>query len=134
MSSLNHAVEAELSRHPRVLKSFTGLSFRSTTVLRPCSAHSSWQSGPSHALMKSLLTLLGCVALLFSRSTLSAQTRSAVERIVLVGDSTVASKTGWGDALPKLLAPGVECVNMGRGGRSSKSYRAEGHWKKALEE
>lgn len=55
------------------------------------------------------------------------------KRIVLVGDSTVASGTGWGDAFSKLLAPGVECLNLGRGGRSSKSYRKEGHWKKALE-
>ncbi|RYD47825.1 MAG: rhamnogalacturonan acetylesterase [Verrucomicrobiaceae bacterium] len=55
------------------------------------------------------------------------------KRIVLVGDSTIASGNGWGDALAKLLKPGVECINMGRGGRSSKSYRKEGHWKKALE-
>lgn len=55
------------------------------------------------------------------------------KRIVLVGDSTVASGTGWGDAFAKLLAPGVECLNLGRGGRSSKSYRKEGHWGKALE-
>jgi pectinesterase len=52
---------------------------------------------------------------------------------VLVGDSTVASNGGWGDAFAKLLEPGVECVNLARGGRSSKSYRDEGHWKKALE-
>ncbi|RYD22066.1 MAG: rhamnogalacturonan acetylesterase [Verrucomicrobiaceae bacterium] len=55
------------------------------------------------------------------------------KRIVLVGDSTIASGNGWGDALAKLLKPGVECINMGRGGRSSKSYRKEGHWKKVLE-
>jgi lysophospholipase L1-like esterase len=52
---------------------------------------------------------------------------------VLVGDSTVASGTGWGDAFGKLLSPEVKCVNFGRGGRSSKSYRDEGHWQKALE-
>ncbi len=56
-----------------------------------------------------------------------------VERVVLVGDSTVASQSGWGDAFAKLLSPGVVRLNMGRGGRSSKSYRAEGHWTKALE-
>ncbi|RYD30747.1 MAG: lysophospholipase, partial [Verrucomicrobiaceae bacterium] len=55
------------------------------------------------------------------------------EKIVLVGDSTIASGNGWGDALAKLLKPGVECINMGRGGRSSKSYRKEGHWEKVLE-
>ncbi len=55
------------------------------------------------------------------------------KRVVLIGDSTVASENGWGNAFARLLKPGVECLNMGRGGRSSKSYRKEGHWKKALE-
>jgi len=52
---------------------------------------------------------------------------------VLVGDSTVASKSGWGDAFAKLCGPGVECQNLALGGRSSKSYRDEGHWQKVLE-
>jgi lysophospholipase L1-like esterase len=54
-------------------------------------------------------------------------------RIVLVGDSTVASRTGWGDAFAGLLVPEAECLNLARGGRSSKSYRTEGHWDKVLE-
>jgi lysophospholipase L1-like esterase len=53
-------------------------------------------------------------------------------RIVLVGDSTVATGSGWGDAFAKLLKPECECFNEARGGRSSKSYRDEGHWKRAL--
>lgn len=53
--------------------------------------------------------------------------------VVLVGDSTVATGSGWGDGFIKLLKPGVEGINMGQKGRSSKSYRAEGWWKKALE-
>lgn len=56
-------------------------------------------------------------------------------KIVLVGDSTVAEKSGWGPAFAKKLKAGAaECVNLARGGRSSKSYRAEGWWKKALAE
>lgn len=77
--------------------------------------------------------LLGC-ALVFSPDCAAAENEARAEMVVLVGDSTVASKSGWGDAFARLLAPGVECVNVGRGGRSSKSYRSEGHWKKALEE
>ncbi len=46
------------------------------------------------------------------------------ERIVLVGDSTVASRSGWDDAFSKLPSADIECLNMRRGGRSSKSYRA----------
>lgn len=59
--------------------------------------------------------------------------RPAVARIVLAGDSTVASGGGWGDAFGRLLSARAECLNLGRNGRSSKSYRAEGHWKKVLE-
>jgi pectinesterase len=55
-------------------------------------------------------------------------------KVVLVGDSTVQSKTGWSDAFIPLLQPGVKCLNMGRGGRSSKSYRDEGAWDLALKE
>ncbi len=55
-------------------------------------------------------------------------------KVVLVGDSTVQTKTGWGDAFIPLLKPGVECINMGKGGRSSKSYRDEGAWTLVLKE
>jgi lysophospholipase L1-like esterase len=57
----------------------------------------------------------------------------AQERVVLVGDSTMASGSGWGDAFGKLLAPGVEFRNMALKGRSSKSFRDEGAWQKVLE-
>ena len=33
----------------------------------------------------------------------------------------------------KCLSPDVECINMARGGRSSKSFIAEGLWKKCLD-
>lgn len=55
-------------------------------------------------------------------------------KIVLAGDSTVAENGGWGPAFAKHLKKGAECVNLARGGRSSKSYRAEGWWKKVLAE
>ncbi len=54
------------------------------------------------------------------------------DRVVLVGDSTVASRSGWGDSFCSLLKPDVTCVNLARGGRSSKSYRDEGWWTQAL--
>lgn len=80
----------------------------------------------------SLWAALTCAALGVANSAIAAESPTA-ERIVLVGDSTVASQSGWGDAFTKLLALGVECQNLGRGGRSSKSFRAEGHWKKVME-
>jgi lysophospholipase L1-like esterase len=53
-------------------------------------------------------------------------------RIVLVGDSTVAEKSGWGAAFMKLLASDAECTNAARGGQSSKSFLDSGNWQKAL--
>jgi len=49
-------------------------------------------------------------------------------RLVLVGDSTMATRTGYGDALCARLVAGSECWNLARGGRSSYSFRAEGLW------
>ncbi|OWQ93511.1 hypothetical protein CDN99_03320 [Roseateles aquatilis] len=49
-------------------------------------------------------------------------------RVILVGDSTMATKSGYGDALCARFKPEVACLNLARGGRSSKSYRAEGLW------
>jgi|GEM_PF-578132 len=59
---------------------------------------------------------------------------SATERIhvVLIGDSTMAKTTGYGDALCARFDRAVDCENLARGGRSSKSYRAEGLWDDAL--
>lgn len=49
-------------------------------------------------------------------------------RVILVGDSTMASNSGYGDALCRHFRPGVACINLARGGRSSGSYRSEGRW------
>jgi pectinesterase len=53
-------------------------------------------------------------------------------RIVLVGDSTVNDQGGWGAGFKRLVDDQIECVNYAQNGRSSKSFIAEGHWKKAL--
>jgi polygalacturonase/lysophospholipase L1-like esterase len=53
-------------------------------------------------------------------------------KIVLVGDSTVTDKDGWGRGFTSHLSPEVECINMAQGGRSSKSFINEGWWQKAL--
>jgi lysophospholipase L1-like esterase len=55
-------------------------------------------------------------------------------RVILVGDSTMAPNTGYGDALCARFRPDVGCLNLGRGGRSTGSYRAEGLWDKVQEQ
>ncbi|MEO6277521.1 rhamnogalacturonan acetylesterase [Roseateles sp.] len=49
-------------------------------------------------------------------------------RVILVGDSTMQARTGYGDAFCQLFQPGVTCINLAKGGRSSGSFRAEGLW------
>jgi lysophospholipase L1-like esterase len=53
-------------------------------------------------------------------------------RVILVGDSTMAPRSGYGDALCARFKPEVRCLNLARGGRSSGSFRAEGLWDQVL--
>lgn len=59
---------------------------------------------------------------------------SAPIKIVLVGDSTVATGGGWGPGFCAVMTPNVKCVDLALNGRSSKSFIDEGAWKKALAE
>jgi lysophospholipase L1-like esterase len=52
-------------------------------------------------------------------------------RLILVGDSTMAPRSGYGNALCARLQQ-VACLNLARGGRSSMSFRAEGLWDSVL--
>jgi lysophospholipase L1-like esterase len=60
--------------------------------------------------------------------------RQAPFKVVLVGDSTVATGGGWGPGFCATVTPNVSCVDLARNGRSSKSYIDEGLWQKALDE
>lgn len=56
-------------------------------------------------------------------------------KIVLVGDSTTAVNSGWGGSFcARHVSSNVACVNLGRGGRSTRTYREEGSWALALKE
>jgi pectate lyase/pectin methylesterase-like acyl-CoA thioesterase/lysophospholipase L1-like esterase len=58
----------------------------------------------------------------------SASAHVAPVRVILVGDSTMAGRTGYGDVLCQRFVPETTCINLARGGRSSASFRAEGRW------
>ena len=58
-----------------------------------------------------------------------------LNKIILVGDSTMAVHSGWGYAFcAEHTIQTLSCLNLARGGRSTKSYRAEGSWRVALAE
>ena len=80
-----------------------------------------------HRKLKPLVLLL-CLAA-FGQSAPAAHKI----RIILVGDSTMQPKSGYGPGFCADMTEQVECVNMARGGRSSGSYRNEGLWDKVME-
>ncbi len=74
-----------------------------------------------------------CVLLITSAASAADDKVHGTIRIALVGDSTVAASSGWGPAFEKMLGPGATCENFARGGQSSKSFRDQGWWQKAIE-
>lgn len=57
------------------------------------------------------------------------------DKIILVGDSSTAVGSGWGGAFcDRHVLSALTCVNLGRQGRSTSTYRAEGSWDLALSE
>lgn len=81
-----------------------------------------------------MLTLAAAVLLLATMASAQTPTTqpSHKTRIVLVGDSTVTDHAGWGAGFARLAGPDVEVINTAVGGRSSKSFRDEGKWDKAV--
>jgi lysophospholipase L1-like esterase len=70
--------------------------------------------------------LLGVVAAMFSAGVAHAADKPV--RFILVGDSTMASNSGYGDAFCARVNRAHTCINLAKGGRSSSSFRAEGRW------
>ena len=49
-------------------------------------------------------------------------------RFILVGDSTMAKTSGYGNAFCERVIVADTCLNLARAGRSSASFRREGRW------
>jgi lysophospholipase L1-like esterase len=75
--------------------------------------------------MKTILTCLAAAAILMAGS---AHAADKPVRFILVGDSTMASTSGYGDAFCARVNRANTCINLAKGGRSSGSFRAEGRW------
>ena len=89
--------------------------------------------------MRALVAIAACARL---ASGAQAEERERTDapplepyKIILVGDSTMAPHSGWGGAFcAQHVKSSVACLNAGRGGRSTRSYRQEGSWDIALAE
>ena len=85
-------------------------------------------------LFRSLQTTVLLMAITGLTSSVSAQTTPSTglqNRIFFIGDSTMATKNGYGDAICNWLKDKAECFNLAKNGRSSKSFREEGLWQQA---
>jgi len=88
--------------------------------------------------------LAACAALLaamplFARSGDAPERTDAPKltpyKIILVGDSTMAPHSGWGGAFcAHHVKWKIACLNLARGSRSTRSFRAEGGWALAVHE
>jgi hypothetical protein len=75
--------------------------------------------------MKNILSSSAAIAILLAGS---AHAADKPVRFILVGDSTMASTSGYGDAFCARVNRANTCINLAKGGRSSGSFRAEGRW------
>lgn len=86
--------------------------------------------------MKKLCAVVGTFILLTSSSFLQAGETVPPDhkiKIILVGDSTVNDRTGWGLGFKQFVDTNkVEVINVAAGGRSSQSFMHEGRWTNAL--
>ena len=83
-------------------------------------------------MSKIVLIMLFWASLLTVQTAHSSNAQDKSVRVILVGDSTMATETGYGDAFcAHIIAPST-CQNLAKGGRSSWSYRAEGAWDKVI--
>lgn len=84
-------------------------------------------------IINASLTVLFCLTLVAKAEEAAPDKPPATRiKIVLVGDSTMSDRQGWGPGLKEMLTPDAELINTATGGRSSKSYRDEGRWDKAI--
>ena len=68
----------------------------------------------------------------FDAATAVVRKPGTAVRIDLIGDSTQTDNAGYGRGFCANLAAKVDCVNMARGGASTRTYRDMGLWAHAL--
>ncbi|HEY4379811.1 MAG TPA: GDSL-type esterase/lipase family protein [Acidobacteriaceae bacterium] len=69
----------------------------------------------------------------FDAATAATRKPGTTVRIDLIGDSTQTDNAGYGRGFCANLAPQIDCVNMAKGGASTRSFRAQGLWEKSLQ-
>lgn len=80
-----------------------------------------------------LALILGLAVLsLIPMNAQETPVKKILPHIVLVGDSTVTDKDGWGAGFRRFISDDAKVTNTATGGRSTKSFIEEGRWAKAI--
>ena len=69
----------------------------------------------------------------FDPATAAARAPGTTVRIDLIGDSTQTNNAGYGRGFCANLTAKVDCVNMAKGGASTKTFREQGLWERSLQ-
>jgi lysophospholipase L1-like esterase len=68
----------------------------------------------------------------FDAATAAVRAKGTTVRVDLIGDSTQTDNAGYGRGFCANLTAAMDCVNMSRGGASTKTYREMGLWDRAM--
>jgi len=69
----------------------------------------------------------------FDAATAAVRKPGTTVRIDLIGDSTQTNNAGYGRGFCANLTAKVDCVNMAKGGASTKTFREQGLWERSLQ-
>src|ERR1700736_1806500 len=99
-----------------------------------------WTANWVGAILLSLTALGGTRALAqgdppkaFDAATAAVRVAGTTVRIDLIGDSTQTNNAGYGRGFCANVTAQVDCVNMAKGGASTKTFREQGLWEKSLQ-
>src|SRR6201995_2158559 len=83
-------------------------------------------------LVSGLARAQGDPARAFDPATAAQRAAGTKVRIDLIGDSTQTNNAGYGRGFCANLTAAVDCVNMAKGGASTRTFREQGLWDHAL--
>ena len=69
----------------------------------------------------------------FDAATAATRAPGTIVRIDLIGDSTQTNNAGYGRGFCANVTAKVDCVNMAKGGASTKTFREQGLWERSLQ-
>ena len=114
----------------RRCRPYTGLMIRSISS-GPKATRTRCAAFASLCATSALIAGTGAIPLFAQNMPASKESTHRI-RVELIGDSTQTDNAGYGRGFCANLTNAVDCINMAHGGASTKTFRADGYWDKAL--